>query len=452
MRNVMAQIVILGSGLTGLSVAYHLEKNNFYDYVLYEKEDTPGGLCRSIQQDGFIFDYTGHLLHVNDEYFRTFLEDIIGLHHFNAIHRRSFIYSHDTYTPYPYQMNLHGLPHEVIAECIEGFVTKPLLQKKYPSFLEWTTAHFGTGITKHFFKPYQEKIFACDLNDITASWTGRFVPSTTLRDIISGSLSGPLPTPVGYNAQFFYPKEGGIFRWVHALSQRLRNKIKTNSCVESVDSKNKIITFTNGDFDTYTTLVSTIPLDNFLQILKEPSSSHLYTASKKLRCNSVLNFNLGINKLNLSDKHWIYFPEKKFPHYRLGFYHNLSPAMVPEGCSSLYGEIAYFPEQEKFLSQKITQALQMTQKLLNFSQHDIITQKIIHIKHAYVTYDFWRERSLEKLHKKLHSYSLHSIGRYGGWKYSSMQESVLEGKIVAEELIKQCNVSMVYQKKEEHIG
>ena len=69
----MAKVIIIGAGLTGLSAAYHLEKKGFNDYLIVEKEDSPGGLCRSIKQDGFTFDYTGHLLHSNNAYFSEFL-------------------------------------------------------------------------------------------------------------------------------------------------------------------------------------------------------------------------------------------------------------------------------------------------------------------------------------------------------------------------------------------
>ena len=65
----MAEVVILGAGLTGLSSAYHLEKNNFFNYKIFEKDSRPGGLLKSIKQNGFTFDYTGHLLHINDKFF-----------------------------------------------------------------------------------------------------------------------------------------------------------------------------------------------------------------------------------------------------------------------------------------------------------------------------------------------------------------------------------------------
>ncbi len=74
----MAKFVIIGAGLTGLSAAYHLEKKGFTDYALFEKEPSIGGLCRSTVQDGFTFDFTGHLLHTSDTYFRSLLTELVG--------------------------------------------------------------------------------------------------------------------------------------------------------------------------------------------------------------------------------------------------------------------------------------------------------------------------------------------------------------------------------------
>jgi len=31
--------------------------------------------------------------------------------------------------------------------------------------------------------------------------------------------------------------------------------------------------------------------------------------------------------------------------------------------------------------------------------------------------------------------NIYSVGRYGGWKYSTMEEAILEGKEVAERLV-----------------
>src|SRR5947208_2274532 len=138
----MADIVILGGGLTGLSVAYHLEQRGYHDYKLFEKEERVGGLCRSLKGDGFTFDYTGHLLHISDPYFKTFLEATIGFENLAQIDRRSSVYSSERLTPYPFQTNLYGLDQDVIIDCIKGFVERPQRLPKDPSFAQWVLANF----------------------------------------------------------------------------------------------------------------------------------------------------------------------------------------------------------------------------------------------------------------------------------------------------------------------
>jgi protoporphyrinogen oxidase len=440
----MAKIVIIGAGLTGLSAAYHLEQSGYTDFKIFEKESTPGGLCRSIYQDGFTFDYTGHLLHISDPYFESIINKCIGKQNLNTVVRRSFIYSHDTYTNYPFQTNLFGLPQKVITECITEFIKRPK-QQKSDTFYSWAIKNFGHGLAKHFFVPYQTKIFDYDIRKVTASWTGRFVPKTSLEQMIAGAVSNQAQN-LGYNANFFYPKQGGINDWVQKFANQLTTKIKTNYCVESVDFKNKLVLFTNGDFEKYDHLITTMPLKTLLKISTESSNQNLKAAQTKLVCNSVVNFNLGIKRPDVSDKHWIYFPETKYPFYRLGFYHNFSKSVAPPNCSSVYGEFAYVNKTKNQINEKLTTSLAMTKQLLNIPNSDIATQKIVNIPHAYVIYNFWREKNLPKLHKALNNLNIYSCGRYGEWKYSSMQEAVLDGRKVVENILKQSGFIKIHKK------
>lgn len=434
----MAKVVIIGAGLTGLSTAYHLEKNGYYDYAIFEKEASIGGLCRTVLQDGFTFDFTGHLLHVNDPYFQALLEEILAPNSMNSIDRRSFIYSHKTYTPYPFQMNLHGLPTSVIAECLQGFLTRNKKQKA-DTFYQWVLKSFGQGFGNHFFFPYQQKIFAYDIKKISASWTGRFVPATSLEQIIDGALSPASTKNVGYNAQFLYPKQGGIVSWVNKLAAAITNPIHSNHTVQSIDMRTQRITFTNGHSESYEHLISTMPLDTLLAMTTERSSSTAQRALPHLKCNSVVNFNIGVNHPDLSDKHWIYFPEKQYPFYRIGFPHNFAAFMTPPGCSSLYGEFAHFNRSYKKVGATLREAIAATKKLLSIQDADIVTEKILYIPHAYVLYTAWREKHLASLLSHLKAESISSVGRYGEWKYASMQEAVLDGKKVAEDIM--CQLS-----------
>lgn len=434
----MAKIVILGAGLTGLSSAYHLEQQGFFDYQIFEKEHSPGGLCRSVKHDGFIFDYTGHLLHVNNDYFKSFIHTIVGLENLNPIERKSFIYSCNTYTKYPFQINLYGLPSHVICECIIEFIKRKKHIKKPKNFHEQILKYFGRGIGKHFLLPQNKKVLQYDLKKVAPFWNGRFMPQTSLQQILDGAFTDK-PELIGYNSHFLYPKAGGIEHLPIQLAKKLRNTVRLNSRACKIDSKKKRIVFEDGHQEQYEKLITTIPLDQLLNILNIPSNRTLKEAQVKLRCTSLVNFNLGIAQPNISEKHWIYFPEKSFPFYRIGFWHNFSRNMVKPGTSAIYGEFTYYfgTKTQTQLANLTKKSIKQVLNLIGLNHADIATEKILHLDRAYVIYDTWRAKHLPTLLSELLTFDIHSVGRFGAWKYSSMQEAILDGKSTADTMLKE---------------
>ena len=81
----------------------------------------PGGLCRSIIQDGFTFDHAGHIFFTTDEYVDGLFRDVLA-DNFHEQQRESWVYLYDAYQRYPFQGNLYGLPPEVIKECLLGVI------------------------------------------------------------------------------------------------------------------------------------------------------------------------------------------------------------------------------------------------------------------------------------------------------------------------------------------
>jgi len=431
------KVVIVGAGLTGLSTAYHLEKSGFFDFAIFEQNSTHGGLCRSVEHEGFTFDFTGHFLHCNDPYFQGLLSTLLPPKTRYEIERKSFVYTHNRYIPYPIQNNLGSLPPQVLTECLCGFAKRKHWIKNPKNFYEWALKHFGTGLAKHFFFPYNKKLFSIsNTKEIHHSWTGRFVPKTTIHDIIETLVTKKIQS-VGYNNCFIYPKRGGIQTFTDSLCRRLKTPIRTNHRAVSIDQKAKTITFDNGHVEPFETLITTIPLDTLLGIIKEPSNHNARVARKNLRCTTVVNFNLGFSPAQFDDKHWLYIPEKQYSFYRAGFWHNFSKHLARPGCGSLYGELSYLPgtkserEVRKLTEQSITQLCTM----LGLTNNQVVTQKLLHLPHAYVIYDEWRERNLSRLLEHLQDRSIHSIGRYGEWKYSSMQEAILDGKQIATNIV-----------------
>ncbi|MFH0948026.1 MAG: FAD-dependent oxidoreductase [Elusimicrobiota bacterium] len=417
--------VILGGGITGLSIAYHMEDEK---YVLLEKEHTVGGLCKSVtDKNGFTYDYTGHLLHIKNPYVKKLVKKLLKK---NLVlkTRNSWIYSNNVFTRYPFQANLFGLPQKIIHECIEGLVQAklqpyPLSSIPYPlSFHDWCISTFGSGISKYFMIPYNEKLWKMDIRKLTCDWMGNYVPQPTLHEVITGAFTDN-DKKIGYNATFFYPKSGGIQSLIDAI--KIPN-IKTDIKISSIDISKKIVKTNNGEIQ-YENLISTIPLPELIKLIKSVPED-VENMSKKLKWTSVLNINLGIKRENISDKHWIYFPEKKFNFYRVGFYHNFSESLCPNGTSSMYIEISYRNEKidKEKMFQKVVADLQNAKIIKSLDK--IISKCILDIPYGYVIYDQNRNTALETIQKYLQKKSIFSIGRYGGWKYSTMEDSILEGQ------------------------
>jgi protoporphyrinogen oxidase len=435
----VTEVVILGAGLTGLSCAYHLEQAGFFNFKIFEKNKREGGLLRSFTQDDFTFDFTGHLLHVNDDYFLQFLNNIAGIQHFDLITRQSAIYIQEKLTPYPFQMNLYGLNSPIILDVICGFIHRKKHLRKPQNFYDWVLKYFGRGLGKHFFFPYNTKLLSYNIKKITASWTGRFVPKTNLKTMITNTLHPKLQHNIGYNCQFYYPKHGGIEFLITNLRKNIKSNIHTNHNAIEIDTKNKTVYFENGHKQRYNVLVNTIPLNHLLKQLKRETSNNITSLHSKLLCNTVLNFNLGFSLDRLPKKHWIYFPEKKFSFYRVGFWHNINQNAVPKHCSAIYGELSYLPgtKTKKQIQNLKKKAIEQALKTLKIDTSTITTEKILYLDHAYVIYDAWREKNLTKILKRLKNSTIYSVGRYGAWKYASMQEAVLDGKKISEEIMQQ---------------
>lgn len=433
----MADVVIVGAGLTGLSMAYHLEQQGFLDYVIFEKYDRVGGLLKSVNNNGFTFDHTGHFLHINDPYVDQFFSSVIGRDGFQSVARQTAIYSHNVFTDYPFQINLYGLPTDVAAECIEGFVRRHQRIKNPTTFYDWVLKHFGPGMGKHFFFSYNQKLFGYDIKKIHPSWTGRFVPSTTLSSIIAGTIQRRPPAGVGYNSMFWYPEQGGIELLIHRLEGKLHNQVRTNHDVVAIDMVKKEVVCSNGRREPYKTLVTTMPLNTFLARVVQSSRCSYQEHARNLLCNSVVNFNLGFKSSIDFNYHWLYFPEKKYDFYRLGFWHNISRGLVPSGGAAVYGEMAYVPTlvSKKSVEQKKARAAEQILQFVAKRESDVSVNTTLELEHAYVIYNAWRQQHLARLLKQLVQSNVYSIGRYGEWKYASMQEAVLDGKRMSEAVI-----------------
>ncbi|MFC1623893.1 protoporphyrinogen/coproporphyrinogen oxidase [Candidatus Omnitrophota bacterium] len=423
------EVVILGAGLAGLSTAYHLKQG----YSLYEKEESPGGMARSIHRDGYTFDYDGHLLHFRNEYtfslLREFLDGNLAPHK-----RSSWVYSKKSYTRYPFQANFYGLPKDVVRDCLMGLIKARVNSLKEENasngnFENWVKKTFGTGIAEHFMLPYNRKFWTLEPSELTCDWLDGFVPVPALEDIVTGAISSNTK-PYGYNSRFWYPVNGGISEVVEGFLGRINN-LHLNKRAVTIDQHRREIVFEDGVIKRFRNLVVTVPLPELFKILVN-IPAQIKEAFSVLKFTSIFIVNLGIKKEDITDKHWVYYPEEDIVFYRTGFPSNFSMDVTPSKRSSIYAEISY-SDRKKMDKEKAVVNTVRDLKTLGIirDEREVEVSLPIDIKYGYVVYDKNRKRAVHLIKDYLERFNIHSIGRYGSWRYMSMEDVILEGREMA---------------------
>lgn len=484
-------VVVIGAGPTGLSAAYHLGR----DAVLVERGRTVGGWCRSIEDHGFTFDFAGHIMFSNDPYVHQLYQLLLG----DNVHwqdREAWIYSKQVYTRYPFQGALYGLPPEVIKECIVGAIEArfgPLNAKVSPeapagtsvdytgpdrrgmfeplmhnggtaegksaaparraaysgverrraaaykgpprNFEEFIYKVWGSGIAKHFAIPYNRKLWAVPLDEMETSWLGGRVPLPDLEEMISGALH-PVGRPMGPNARFGYPLRGGFQALMNGFLPLLKGQLRLDAEVTAISPAAHTATLADGTELHYEQLISTMPLPQLVATLGNEAPARVRAAAAALRHVSVRCVNIGVGRENLTEKHWIYYPEDTVFH-RIFVQGNASPYCNPPGGFGLTCEITYSDAKPlpAHGDELIRRCVEDCIRVGIFRASDPIwCANQVDMPVAYVVYDHDRAKNVKLIRDWLSDHDIVLAGRYAEWEYYNSDHAFIAGKKAAEDV------------------
>lgn len=426
----MRRVVVLGAGLTGLSAAYHLARRGVAAEVI-EKEEVVGGACRTLEVAGFAFDLTGHLLHLARPESWALLDELGVTKSLRRHRRRAGVVLAGRVTPYPLQIHTYRLPAAVRRDCLLGFVeallAKPGAEGQEGSFARWVLDRFGHGFAQHFFFPYNRKLFCCEPEELTTEWVGRYVPRPGLVEVIEGAL-GLYRGEVGYNATFLYPRRGGIALLPEALAARLPS-VRLGETVVAVELAGRRVRLASGAEVAWDALISTVPLPH-LAACTVDLPPELRAASGRLRAVAVENLNFGVRGRAPRREHWLYVPEPRFPFYRVGIPSNHG-STAPAGHHTLSVEVSMpagtAPPAD--LEERCLRGLEELSLLRD--RGDEVLRVRARIDPAYVVFDAARPAAVAALRRHYREAGVILAGRWAEWKYSTMEDALLDGAAVA---------------------
>ncbi|MCU6499157.1 NAD(P)-binding protein [Rugamonas sp. A1-17] len=453
--------VIVGAGPTGLSAAYHLGA----DTVLLERHATVGGWCRSIEDRGFTFDHAGHIMFSNDPYVLKLYDQLLGDNQHWQM-REAWIYSKQVYTRYPFQGALYGLPPDVIKECLLGAIearrgTPAANDAPAPedccadgttdvaagaacaepasaepaNFEEFIYRVWGAGIARHFAIPYNRKLWTVPLTEMETSWLGGRVPQPDLGEIIDGALR-PVPRPMGPNARFGYPLRGGFQALMTAFLPHIRGKVELDADVVELLPQQHAVVLADGRRLCYEQLISTMPLPELVRLAGGAAPVAVRRAAAQLRHVSVRCVNIGVDRPDLTDKHWIYYPEDTIFH-RIFVQGNASPHCNAPGGFGFTCEISYSPTKplpvtgDALIERCVADCIRTG---FLSPQDRVLAANQLDLPYAYVVYDHARAHSVATIREWLAQYDIVLAGRYSEWEYYNSDHAFLAGKAAAEQV------------------
>lgn len=426
----MEKIIVLGSGVAGLSAAHHLVKKG-KDVLVLEKENTYGGLCNSFSINGFTFDTFAHISFDNEETTYKMLEGNTS----HWIHKPDAMnYYFGKWIKNPVQNNLWGLDVEERIKVITGYVArkKDVVIKNYG---EWLKAMYGEYFAIHFPYRYTRKYWTVEPEQLECRWVKNRMYTPSLEEVLRGAMDSDTPI-VHYTKEARYPKRGGFKSFLAPMVKNV--KVEYEIKIIQIDAKKKSVLLSDGRELCYDGIISTIPLIELCKMIKDVPDT-IRDKAEKLNYTSGVMLSMGISQKNVSPTLWFYIYDEDILPSRVYSADIKSPYNVPEGCSGLQAEIYYsrFRPRTVPLEQLKKQIVNQLLKLGLFQEKDIIFADIKEKEYANVMFtpDIYEIR--DQIHEYLKIKGIEYAGRWGEWDYLWTGQSFRSGKEAAERLLKE---------------
>ncbi len=425
-------IVILGAGIAGLSVGYHLKQQGV-DSLLIEKASCFGGLCSSQRTNDFVYDFGVKVSFTDNEYVRQLFSESVG-GDFVEVDVCPMNYWNGYWLKHQPQNNLYGLPQNVIDQVLAGF--KRTLNKSdsdIRNYRDWCEAQFGQYFARQFNHRYTRKFWTVEPQELTTDWVGQRFSRPYLNAMIAGSL-GENKDRGHYVKKVRYPRQGGYISFLNKMTADLQFSYQV--VPRSLDVKNKKMTLSDGTIYLYEHLVSTIPLPELIRcIVSVPQ--YVLDACDQLKWTSLLMFNFSVDHKVKGESQWNYYYDEDIPYTRLVYASKFSVNNAESHREALQAEIPYSPyrplqgSRHELVKQVMT-SIARTEKI-DLSHLHFLGE--IDIPYGYVLYNHDRNAALKVIHQFLDENNIYYCGRFGEWAYLWSDEALLSGKTCAESVL-----------------
>lgn len=415
-------VVIIGAGIAGLGCAHALRSRNL-SYSIYEMRQDWGGLCDCFYIDKFRFDRFIHLSFSELEYVNKLFLAIPYYKHMPY----PYSYSSGNWIKHPAQNNLYNLASNEKERIIADFINRTNIPiDDIKDYEQWLRCQYGDYFAKNFPMKYTKKYWTTEAKNLEVKWIDNRMYKPSLEEMKSSCYTYKTPNRY-YAGEMRYPKKGGYKSFLSDIAKGQAINFKKE--VVGIDTEKKEIVFSDGEITEYGKLVSSIPLPEYVKLIKNmPNLTK--DACAKLAWTSGVLVSLGFNKMHIPKHLWYYIYDNDILPSRVYSPSLKSPDNAPTGCSSIQAEI-FFSEKYKPLKTSLEEILKKTIKqlssIMNFSKNDIICYDVRYEPYANIIFNHEIYENRKIVLDYLLGLNILPIGRFGEWEYFWSDQSLMSG-------------------------
>lgn len=453
--NPAPEILVLGAGPAGLACAMELSRQG-KSCTVVERDEQIGGLAKTLTvkegDDVFLTDIGPHRFFSKNQYLYDFIEDLLE-EEWRRVPRLTRQFVDGKYYNYPVNFGqvVKNLGFWKSARVgIDYFLARlryDVFGKPLKTFEDYVVANFGRTLAEFSMINYSEKIWGIPCAEIHPDWAKQRISGLNLWSVLKNAVGlGSKKGPKSLVDEFYYPQfgTGRIYEEIGKHLVETGTEIKTHSQPIAVRHDGKRVT----EVDVQTPegvqtlkpqhVVESVPLTAFLDLLDPKPPQEVLTAAANLRWRSQIYLFLTLDKEQVTEDNWIYFPQKDIPFGRTSEMKNFSKDMCPEGKTSFFIEFFAF-ETDELWSMSKEQILDLVMPYFEqwgfFTRDEIRQAYLWKRSHVYPVYDTSYKGNVEKIRDYLDQIeNLIYVGRPGRFRYTNQDHS-LEMGIIASRMI-----------------
>ena len=354
--------VILGGGVSALSLAWFLKKKNPNSQItLIEKKDCLGGWIQTDQIDSFLFERGPHSLRLSSFYKDVCLDLFNDLNlsskiiQINSAYKKRFLAYDNKLHPISLNPLFILAPQnffKILCPILKGILKKTNFEKKDPSIAEFFNHYFGKFITQKFVDPFVMGVKGGNIHELSLKSSFSLLHQLSNK---KGPLLFHLIKHLKKNKAELISFENGFSDLINGFKNKLDAQILLNENVTQLNL---------GLSSSVITSNRELKADHIFSTL--PS----YELAKLLERHSINNLNFLKNQKQVSYKViYLGFSEKLNLPDSFGF---ISPSWSQQQISGTIFDSKIFPSQEKGLSQtRLSLMIHEDSKIFNQTEEEI---------------------------------------------------------------------------------